>query len=160
MWKDVCLVLRTTAVLRKAAEVSLIVIDPSKVISSTFEYSVNFSAGAWRPKLIFVKPPEVSLMPQFWPIQGYLEDLRALRRLLRRGHLVISETKTADFSTVNSVNPLHFLYIQLQMLLLPFFFRHLQCSFAVGRFISILVSVFLVPDKMLFVNLVSQIRLC
>jgi len=27
------------------------------------------------------------------------------------------------------------------------------CSFAVGRFISILVSVFLVPDKMLFVNL-------
>ena len=101
MWKDVCLVLRTTAVLRKAAEVSLIVIDPSKVISSTFEYSVNFSAGAWRPKLIFVKPPEVSLMLQFWPIQGYLEDLRALRRLVRRGHLVISETKTADFSTVN-----------------------------------------------------------
>ena len=102
MWKDVYLVLRTTAVLRKAAEVSPILIDPSKVISSTYEYSVNFSAATWRPKLIFVKPAEVSLMLQFSPIQGYLEDLRALRRLLHRGHLVISETKTADFSTVNS----------------------------------------------------------
>ena len=55
------------------------------------------------------------------------------------------------------MNPLHFIFSQLQMLLLLFLFRLLQCSFAVGRFISILVSVFLVPDKMLFVNLVSQL---
>lgn len=37
-------------------------------------------------------------------------------------------------------------------------FDYLQCSFAAGRFISILVSVFLVPDKMLFVNLVGDLK--
>lgn len=117
------------------------------------------SAPAWCLTLIFVKAAKVSLMLQFWPIKGYLEHLRALCRLKHKssnlGHLAISQrTKTVYFSTVN---PLDFLYIQLQMLLLPFFFRYLQCSFAVGRFISILVSVFLVPDKMLLVNLVSQL---
>lgn len=40
-------------------------------------------------------------------------------------------------------------------LLIWLFTVYFQCLFAVGRFISILVSVFLVPDKMLFVNLVS-----
>lgn len=135
----------------KVPEVSPNAIDQFKVISNSYEYSVD-STSACCLKLIFVKVTEV--------VNSSISPSRQC--LMHKScNLAISKTKTPVLFSF------HFVWILFISSIfshrncqgLQFLFRYLQCSFAVGRFISIFVSVFLVPDKMLFVNLVSQVVL-
>ena len=140
----------------KVPEVSTNVIDQLKVISSSYEYSVDSTCCL---KLIFVNVAEVSpiLIDQSVVISSISPSRQCLMH--KSCNLAVSKTKTPVLFSF------HFVWILFISSIfshrccqgLQFLFRYLQCSFAVGRFISIFVSVFLVPDKMLFVNLVSQV---
>ena len=142
----------------KVPEVSPNAIDQLKVIWNSYEYSVD-STSACCPKLIFVKVAEVS--PILIDQSGLISSISPSRQCLmnKSCNLAVSKTKTPVLFSF------HFVWILFISSIfshkccqgLQFLFRYLQCSFAVGRFISIFVSVFLVPDKMLFVNLVSQV---